>query len=170
LAYGRCHQPLWSAPLPTCSRPSARWLTSCEAPRCRRPGDARATTRSARTSCAVKREDEMPAGWVHQRRFEPGPVPLNDLRRRLTVGSNSAASNSKHTCDFDLAYAPAINRATGRLHRLLQLFSTRASWLLGPRIIRGGRLLRYVAGIRLDAAIPPARSDRHPGAGSQAVA
>ena len=28
---------------------------------------------------AVKREDEQPAGWVHQCRLEPGAVPRNDL-------------------------------------------------------------------------------------------
>src|SRR5215472_12044164 len=83
--------------------------------------------------CAVKREDHKTAGRVHQRRFEPGPMSRNDLRRRLGMNHGRLEQRSlelKHTGDFDLAHAPAVNRAVGPHHCLLLLFWPKGSWLL----------------------------------------
>jgi hypothetical protein len=77
---------------------------------------------------AVKREDEQTASWVHQRRFEPGAVPLNDLGGRLGVNYGRFEQRSlkfKYTRDFDLAYVPPVNWDAGRRHGLLLLFSSR---------------------------------------------
>src|SRR6516164_5566586 len=73
---------------------------------------------------AVKREDYKTAGWVHQRRLEPGSVPRNDLRRRLGMNHRRLEQRGlelKHTGDLDLAHTPAVNRPIGPRHRRLLL-------------------------------------------------
>src|SRR5215469_6334537 len=79
--------------------------------------------------CAVKREDHETAGRFHQRRLEPGSVPRNDFRRRPGMNHCRLEQRSlelKHTGDFDLAHAPAVNRAACRRHRALLLYSPAA--------------------------------------------
>src|SRR5262249_41544033 len=82
---------------------------------------------------AVKRKDHQTADWVHQPRSEPAAVPLDDLGGEFGMNYGwleQRCLELEHAGDFDLTYAPAVNRAGGRRHHLYFLLSQGCSVLL----------------------------------------